>query len=832
MKTFYKFTFLSLTLIVFSLNIFGQAQADKIPDSFKEHLSIEDVDHIQLTPPSTDLIKYQDKQDEKNGQMMKIAHLLPVDLNPDNSGTWTELENGRNIWRIRLSSEGAKSNVLHFDNFVLPEGSKVFVYNTNHTVILGPFTSKDNPDKNGYAIGLIYGEDVILEYSAPMVKSDEGTTEIVSPVIEIGAFSYVYRGEDLFDNRAKNTGYGASEWCQVNVNCSEGDNWRDEQKGVARIYCVEGNTAGYCSGTLINNTSNDQTPYFLTADHCGTTSDAGDFEEWIFRFNYESPGCTSYSEPSGNNVYGCVRKSRAELNGGSDFLLLELSTTATNLSNIGAVYNGWSKSTSASSSGVSIHHPSGDIKKISTYTSSLSTGTYNGGTGNTGATGAHWVVYWADTDNGYGVTEPGSSGSPIFNNSGLVVGTLSGGLSYCDATNDPDLYGKFSYHWDDNGSASSQQLKYWLDPTNTGATTCDMLDPNYIGLQADFSGSPTTVVTGGQVSFTDLSGGGSITSRSWSFPGGSPSTSTAQNPTITYNTAGTYSVTLTVNTSSDSDSETKYGYITVTDGGGFSYDFEDCNDFDVDNFSPCTTYDGDGYDTYGVDGVDFNNEGYTGAFMAFNATTTVPASSEGWEAHGGVKNGACFAATTAPNNDWFITPQIDLQNNSSFSFWAKAASDSYPDEKFEVLISTTNNSINSFSNISGGTITTTTSWTEYEYNLSAYNGQSVYLAVRCVSYDRWAFMIDDILVETQAGVEDKLASQIHIYPNPTNGFITVMLPKADAKISIKNILGQEIISQFAHSTETLIDLSNQDAGIYFIEIETSEGKFTNKITLR
>ncbi|MEI6455262.1 MAG: T9SS type A sorting domain-containing protein, partial [bacterium] len=80
---------------------------------------------------------------------------------------------------------------------------------------------------------------------------------------------------------------------------------------------------------------------------------------------------------------------------------------------------------------------------------------------------AHWRVTWIATPNGHGVTEGGSSGSPVFDSGGHIVGTLTGGDSSCDSLNSPDYYGRFSYHWDKNGTDSTKILKYWLDPDNT-----------------------------------------------------------------------------------------------------------------------------------------------------------------------------------------------------------------------------------------------------------------------------------------------------------------------------------------------------------------------------
>ncbi|NLP19197.1 MAG: PKD domain-containing protein, partial [Bacteroidales bacterium] len=158
----------------------------------------------------------------------------------------------------------------------------------------------------------------------------------------------------------------------------------------------------------------------------------------------------------------------------------------------------------------------------------------------------------------------------MFNNNKLIVGTLSAGASGCGnpVAQQYDLYGKFDYHWQSNGTTAADKLKPWLDPNNTGAETCPGFDPNNTGEVApvaDFVGNPTTVVVGGTVNFTDQSTN-NPTSWEWTFDGGTPPSltgPTAQNPTITYNTAGTYTVTMTATNAAGSDTKTRTDYITV-----------------------------------------------------------------------------------------------------------------------------------------------------------------------------------------------------------------------------------------------------------------------------
>ena len=173
----------------------------------------------------------------------------------------------------------------------------------------------------------------------------------------------------------------------------------------------------------------------------------------------------------------------------------------------------------------------------------------------------------------------------------------------------------------------------------------------------------------------------------------------------------------------------------------FTYDFESATPFAVDEFSPCTTYDGDGSGTYGIQDLEFTNQQYTGAFIAFQNDVV-----SGLNAHGGNAFGACFAATTPPNNDFFILPSLTIATGDVFSFWAKQYTDTYP-EAFRVGVYGANGSLSSYLAGSASTsITPTTTWTQYSYDLSAYNGQTIQLAIQCVSNDAFIFCIDDISV--------------------------------------------------------------------------------------
>ncbi|MBN2779027.1 MAG: PKD domain-containing protein [Bacteroidales bacterium] len=569
-----KFTllFCSVLLILLSSSAFSQKSWGGLPVSFTNKNLSSNVDRVVLPQPDMTMIMQEDAQDEKNGELYKVGRIIPTNISIENSGTWDILEDGTKIWRLEIACRDAQALMLLYNNFNLVEGSQLFLYNENRKQLLGYFDHRTNPTNSSYfSTQMIQGEITNLEL---VIQSDVNPDEIA---LEIEAVMYNYRSVDQFIGQYKDgkpTGFGDSGACNVNINCPEGDNWQTEKKGVAEIFVIQGAGGGFCSGSLVNNTAQDGTPYFLTADHCGGDATAAEFAQWQFYFHFESANCSNPgTEPAYETITGSEFRARGPMTGGTDFLLLELNTTQANLAAIDAYYNGWDRSTTPSAAGVCIHHPSGDIKKISTYTAALTIESYPGCQAN-----SHWHANWVETATSWGITEGGSSGSPLFKGANkLIVGTETGGASACgvSAANAWDEYGMFSQHWTSNGTGDDDQLRPWLDPTDSDAQSLNGFDPNATAGDApvaDFVGNPTVVVEGGTVDFTDLSTN-NPTSWSWNFPGGTPATSPAQNPSVVYNTAGTYDVTLTATNSDGSDTETKTLYIEVIADGTLAANF-------------------------------------------------------------------------------------------------------------------------------------------------------------------------------------------------------------------------------------------------------------------
>jgi hypothetical protein len=421
--------------------------------------------------PKLDMVKIEaeDKEDEEYDMPPRFGYSHKVNYDLNNSGTWYELQNGDRLWQLNVVCPNALSVNLCYDKFWIPKGGKFFVYSKDKKRAIGAFTNRNNKgDRDhvrGFATGLIYSDDVVLEYYQPKEASSDA---IISVEYVVHGYRYI---------NIEEAGFGQSGPCMVNVNCEEGQDWQNEKIAVAMIL-VNGNR--YCSGSLINTTDLDQKPYFLTADHClgGWANEyikydadtLPNLDHYSFYWNYESPGCTNTSiAPPIISTTGATILAN---NSYSDFALLRLSEDPQYLSNYTPYYLGWDKSGQSGDPGVCIHHPQGDVKKISTVDGTPISSGWN----NTNI-GSHWRVGWKSTLNGHGMTQGGSSGSPLINDAHRVIGQLHG--SNCDNCNNPygrSFYGKFDVSWTGNSSDNNfRRLSCWLDSLNIGVQTMEAL---------------------------------------------------------------------------------------------------------------------------------------------------------------------------------------------------------------------------------------------------------------------------------------------------------------------------------------------------------------------
>lgn len=440
-------------LVLLSLNIIAQ-QTVRPPSFNIGEQNLEVLTTYEAVSFDHDLIAAEDEEIEISTGRYNYGRIAEANINPYNSGTWTTLSNGDKIWRLKFKTEGAMGVSVFFENMVIPQGASVYLYDVDHYSILYPLTSEDNPKSGKYTTDYVMGDEAIIEYYQP-------SDVIGQASLEISGLGHFYR--DVVDHWSPEM--RGSDPCQVNVRCPEGNAWGAQIDGVVRLQISQGGFVFLCTGMMINTTAMDCRPYMLTALHCIEDLNASDLQSVQVKWNYERPTCTSGAISSSHNRVGLELLADSNDNGGnsgSDFALLEV-IDGINV-DWDTYFCGWDASGSTSSSGVSIHHPSGDIKKISTYTNNLVSASW-------GTFGTHWRVVWASTETNHGVTEGGSSGSPIFNDEGLVIGTLTGGGSFCNNPTSPDFYGKLSHHWTGNPNSAGQKLEVWLDPENTGDLT-------------------------------------------------------------------------------------------------------------------------------------------------------------------------------------------------------------------------------------------------------------------------------------------------------------------------------------------------------------------------
>ena len=539
---------LSLIFFIFLINSSNcQVSQAGTPFSFSNPINRK-INEKRLTPPNKNFIKYLENS---NKNSFCVGTKIKTILNPSNSGTWINHTDGSKSWLLKITIDDAIGLSLNYKKFHIPDGAEIFLYNENKNHVIGKFTSLRNEINPITHTQIIEGSTTIIEYHEPA-----NCNEVFD--FEIESIRYYFRGfEDYLSPFKSENNRQIAEYCQVDVACfPENDGWEKQIDAVVHFEYPDGNLYYVCSGSVINNTNNDLKPYILTAWHCGNHTANENLNGYTWYWNYQKSSCqpnNNGNDPFKGNqtmINGLVISSSGSgtLNNppsnsnqlaGSDFTLVEMTSTIPE--SYGSYYAGWDITNAPANSGVSIHHPNGSAKKISTFSSNLESYNYNGGAPN-----AHWVVTWDETENGHGVTEPGSSGSPIFNQEKRIVGQLSGGSSYCDFPNDPDFYGKFSTNWENNGDSSYAQLSPWLNPSDS---TLSYIDGIYFSCNA--SADFITAGIGSSINFFG-SASSNIESWNWNFDvnendGVSPVNSDLQNPSnIIFDSSGLYLVSLLV----------------------------------------------------------------------------------------------------------------------------------------------------------------------------------------------------------------------------------------------------------------------------------------------
>ncbi|MBT8221463.1 MAG: trypsin-like peptidase domain-containing protein [Bacteroidia bacterium] len=458
------------------------------------------------------------KEDRLKGTLNRFAAPVNTNYTLDNSGSWIILPNGDRLWRLYVSSEGAIGLSVLYRKFRLPEGAKLFFYSPDGKQIKGSYTHLNNRGTEKFMTGIIRGEEGIIEYYEPKSVEGLGYFEIYKVFRVYNAVAFD-DGSKIKAYAGPGTGFGDSSDCHDNINCSEGDDWQTYKSGVARVMMVFENAMGWCTGTLMNNVRQDQTPYILTAYHCQNAENPL-YDHWQFDFNYETTGCTNPTqEPSSQSVQGCSLKTGREE---SDFLLVQLNNALP--SNFDVSYHGWDRSESVPDTVAMIHHPAGDIMKVSVANGGVTIlgASINWNTGVTTPPNHHFRFELTT-----GAFETGSSGCALFNKQGRIVGQLNGGTAMC--TGSITYVGRLFQSW--NNTLDNNGLQPFLDPDNTGVATLDMLAPvvddvvsisgnvqsinnvNMANMEVRLSGDTilmTTTDANGNFTFSDLTKGGNF----------------------------------------------------------------------------------------------------------------------------------------------------------------------------------------------------------------------------------------------------------------------------------------------------------------------------------
>nr|WP_293834401.1 putative Ig domain-containing protein [uncultured Arsenicibacter sp.] len=486
---------------------------------------------LVLPAVAVDQLIAEDDAAAKLGVPFRFGTKRDVDVNITGDGMRSE-SGGYRFYHYQIYSEGAYSLNLLFDRFRLVDGASLYIYNPGQTMVIGPITSAQNPANNQYWTDIIAGSQLTIELREPLSAAE-------SSDLHLSGVVHGYR--NLFPDKNQDKVFGSSSSCELNVTCYP--NLQNEADGVVMILIDQ--ATRLCTGSMVNTTRQSFRSFLLTAFHCIdigtyvnnvrtsyndgvlTSAEVTQAQNWLIRFNYQSPTCNPSQED--NEVVtlngSVLRASYSQ----SDFALMEINQQVP--VDVNTTYLGWNKANANAINAFTIHHPQGDVKKVSFTNADTQISGYGNSSGSD-----HLTVSWGSL----GVTEGGSSGSPLFDANKRIVGQLHGGPSYCGAPSYllADYYGRFYTSWAGNGNVGAR-LSDWLDPLGINTEAIN-------GVKAIISGP--SAFTGSGTFSLNVNDGSSV---SWAVsPANALSVSSGTGNTanlVATGIAGALTITFTVN---------------------------------------------------------------------------------------------------------------------------------------------------------------------------------------------------------------------------------------------------------------------------------------------
>lgn len=266
----------------------------------------------------------------------------------------------------------------------------------------------------------------------------------------------------------------------------------------------------------------------------------------------------------------------------------------------------------------------------------------------------------------------------------------------------------------------------------------------------------------------------------------------------------------------------------------FFEDFESYDDFTITDFGGWKQYDLDGGKTWAITNMTFPNQGYVGAGIIFNSSKGTGTSSLApYSGNKGLYYLASGASGTAyPNDDWTVSPLISLAGASKSKLELYATGDqSYGPDQFNIGVSTTGK-VEDFVLInSSPIIANKTTYKKYEFDLSKYDGQDIYIAINCTTDDGLILMIDDVKVTAESlGISEVNKSNVSIYPNPVQDEFKLNLSQvytaSKVQVTVTDLTGRKVKSFSAGEAYNVADLGK---GIYIVTVTDGVNEFTQKL---